>query len=164
MLLASEFDQSRFMRAVDFKAEKKFRIASVTTEEVGPSKETKLVVWFTNDKKGLILNKTNNRTLRGAFGDDTAGWVQKIIVIFPTHAEVRGKVEAAMRVRIPPPKKPDATATASPTPPASPSGNGAAASPPAAKPVAAPVSDPELEPDPKLTAAEEMDDGIPENW
>jgi hypothetical protein len=164
MLLASEFDKSRFMKAVDFKQEKKFRIASVTPEEVGVGKdrETKLVVWFTNDKKGLVLNKTNNRTLRGAFGDDTAGWVKKIIVIFPTQADVRGKVEPALRVRIPPPK-PEA-ATASPTPPVSPSGNGAATSPPAAKPAAQPVSDPELEPDPKLSAAEEMDDRIPENW
>ena len=33
-------------------------------------KEKKLVVWFTNDERGLVLNKTNNRTLRGAFGDD----------------------------------------------------------------------------------------------
>ena len=28
------------------------------------------MVWFTNDERGLVLNKTNNRTLRGAFGDD----------------------------------------------------------------------------------------------
>ena len=44
----------------------------MTEEEVGQDKdkEKKLVVWFTNDKRGLVLNKTNNRTLRGAFGDD----------------------------------------------------------------------------------------------
>ena len=27
--------------------------------------EVKLTVWFTNDKRGLVLNKTNNRTIRG---------------------------------------------------------------------------------------------------
>jgi hypothetical protein len=164
MLLASDYDKSRFMKAVDLKQEKKFRIKEVTPEEVGvgKDKETKLVVWFTNAEQGLVLNKTNNRTLRGAFGDDVAGWVNKIIVIFPTHADVRGKVEPAMRIRIPPQKKPPETATAAPASPAPSSGNGAAVSPPAAKPAVAPASDPELEPDPKLTAAQEMDDGIPD--
>ena len=51
-------------------------------------KEKKLVVWFTNDERGLVLNKTNNRTIRGAFGDDIAGWVGKIIVVFPTMADI----------------------------------------------------------------------------
>ena len=49
-------------------------------------KEKKLIVWFTNDKRGLPLNKINNRTLRGAFGDDTAGWVNKVIAMFPVMA------------------------------------------------------------------------------
>jgi hypothetical protein len=168
MLLASEFDKTKYLKAADFgDQEKKFRIKSVTPEElgVGKDKETKLVVWFTNDEHGLVLNRTNNRTLRAAYGDDTAGWVGKVIAIFPMMVDVRGKLTPALRVRIPPPKKkPEATATASPTPSAPSSGNGAAVSPPAAKPAAAPASDPELEPDPKLSAAEEMDDGIPENW
>ena len=32
------------------------------------------MVWFDNNKKGLVLNRTNNRTIRGAYGDDVAGW------------------------------------------------------------------------------------------
>ena len=75
VLLASNFDQSRFLKAADLDGEKKFRIKAVTEEEVGgDKKEKKLVVWFTNDERGLVLNKTNNRTLRGAFGDDCSGW------------------------------------------------------------------------------------------
>ena len=65
------------------------------TEEVvgqGADKEKKLVVWFTNDERGLVLNSTNNRTLRGAFGDDCDGWAGKIIVVFPTMADFRGKM------------------------------------------------------------------------
>ena len=113
MLLASDYDKSRFLKAVDFEREKKFRIKSVTAEEVGTGKdkETKLVVWFTNDKRGLVLNKTNNRTLRGAFGDDTTGWVNKVIVVFPTMADFRGTIGPALRVRIPPPKQAAAAAT-----------------------------------------------------
>ena len=41
-----------------------------------------------------MLNKTNLRTLRGAFGDDTANWVGKVIVVFPTMVDVRGKTDS----------------------------------------------------------------------
>ena len=41
-----------------------------------------------------MLNSVNNRTLRGAFGDAVEGWTGKIIVVFPTTAEFRGKMGA----------------------------------------------------------------------
>jgi hypothetical protein len=107
VLLASNYDQSRFLKAADLQGEKKFRIKLVTEEEIGigKDKERKLVVWFTNDARGLVLNKTNIRTLAGAFGDDCAGWANKIIITFPTMAEFRGEMKPALRVRIPPPKQ-----------------------------------------------------------
>ena len=107
VLLASDFDKSKYLRAEDLKAEKKFRIKAVTAEVVGNDlkKEQKLVVWFTNDERGLVLNKTNNRTLRGDFGDDTSVWPNKIIVVFPTMVDIGGKMTPALRVRIPSPKQ-----------------------------------------------------------
>ena len=86
VLRASDFDKSPYLRAEDLKAEKKFRIKTVTAEVIGGKKEKKLVVWFTNDERGLVLNKTNNRTLRDAFGDDNVAkdWADKVIIIFPT--------------------------------------------------------------------------------
>ena len=66
--------------------------------------EVKLTVWFTNSKRGLVLNRTNNRTIRASYGDAVDGWTGKIIVLYPTTAEFRGKMGPAMRVRIPPPK------------------------------------------------------------
>ena len=137
MLLASDYDKSKYLKATDLDREKKFRIKSVTADELGDrqgQKETKLVVWFTNDERGLPLNKTNNRALRGAFGDDTAGWANKVIAVFPTMVDIRGKMGPALRVRILPPKQ--AAAAAPPTQPASPAGNGAAAAPPPAAPAA----------------------------
>jgi hypothetical protein len=105
-LLASKYDQSRFLKAADLTAEKKFKIKAVTEEPVGIGKdqEMKLVIWFTNDRRGLVLNITNNRTLRGSFGNDTAGWIGKIIIVFPTMADFRGQMKPALRVRIPTPK------------------------------------------------------------
>ena len=54
VLLASEYDQSRFFKAVDLEGERKLRIKSVTKEVigVGAEREDKLVVWFTNDNAG----------------------------------------------------------------------------------------------------------------
>jgi len=63
-------------------------------------------VWFDNHKRGLALNKTNLRTLWGAFGDDMSGWVGKIIEVFPTQTDFGGRMVAALRVRMPPPKTP----------------------------------------------------------
>jgi hypothetical protein len=111
VLLASNYDQSRFFRADDLKEEKLFKIKEVTEETVGQGADQsqKLVVWFTNSKKGLPLNRTNNRTIRGAHGDDTAGWTGKIIALFPTQADFRGRLVGALRVRIPPKENPKVT-------------------------------------------------------
>jgi hypothetical protein len=156
-LLASTFDQSRFFKAADLKGEKKFRIKNTAEELVGTEKEKKLVVWFTNDERGLVLNKTNNRAIRSAYGDDTAGWVGKIIVVFPTMVDMRGKMTPALRVRIPPPKQ-AAAAAAAPEPVQS--GNGAAAAPTQKLMAAAPPVDPELEDDPVKPLADELNDEI----
>ena len=123
VLIASNYDQSRFLKAADLQSEKKFRIKSVTEEEVGigKDKERKLVVWFTNDARGLVLNRVNNRTIRGAFGDTCESWAGKIIVAFPTMAEFRGEMKPALRVRIPPPKGSNGQPAAKPaTPPPTP--------------------------------------------
>jgi hypothetical protein len=106
VLLASAYDQSKYFRAEEITQEKTLRIKTVTEElvGVGADQEKKLVVWFTNSPKGLALNRTNNRTLRGVYGDDTAGWAGKLIVVFQTTADYRGRLVPALRVRIPPPK------------------------------------------------------------
>ena len=107
MLLASAYDQSKYFKAADMPTEKKLRIKDVTAEWIGTGndKEEKLCVWFTNDHRGLVLNRTNNRTLRGAFGDACDGWKGKIIVVYPTTDEFRGRMVPVLRVRIPPPKE-----------------------------------------------------------
>jgi hypothetical protein len=123
VLLASNYDKSRFFKADDLDGDRKLRIKCVTEELVGAGadKEKKLVVWFTNDERGLVLNRVNNRGLRGAFGDDTAGWAGKVIIIFSMMVEMRGKMVLGLRVRIPPPQQ-GGQAVAGTKPP--PSGNG----------------------------------------
>ena len=146
VLLASNFDKSKYLKAADLDKEKKFRIKSATDEVVGigDDKEHRLVLWFTNDERGLVLNRTNIRTLREAFGDVVDSWIGKVIAVYPTSVDFRGKLVPALRVRIPPPKQP--AAATSPQPASS--GNGAAAAAPPPKASAAPA-DPELADEPK---------------
>ena len=121
-LLASSYDQSKYFKAQDITAEKKLKIKAVTEEEIGigKDKEKKLVVWFTNDPRGLVLNRVNNRTLRGAFGDPVSGWIGKIIIAFPTQDEFRGRMVPVIRLRIPPRKQGANGQTAAKPPPVPP--------------------------------------------
>ena len=103
VLLASSYDETRFHKAADHQTEVRLKVRAVTEEKMADG-EVKLVVWFTNSKRGLVLNRVNNRTIRAAYGDAVDGWSGKIIVLFPTTAEFRGKMGPALRVRIPSPK------------------------------------------------------------
>ena len=106
VLLASSYDQSRFFKAADLTQEKKLKIKSVTEELIGENKDRKLVCWFTNDAGGLVLNRVNNRTIRGAYGDRCDAWEGKVIVAFPTQDNFRGRLTPVIRVRVPAPKEP----------------------------------------------------------
>src|SRR5262245_38717860 len=107
VLLASAFDQSRFLRAEDVPQETTLRIKSATEELIGAGdeRERKHVLWFPTTEKVLVLNRTNNRTTRAAYGDDTAGWAGRLVVVFQTPSEFKGRLVPALRVRIPPPKQ-----------------------------------------------------------
>ena len=108
VLYASEFDQSKYLKAADIGevgSEKRAKMRVVTKEtDVGERQETKACVWFTNLDKGLLLNKTNLRTLRGAFGDAMDAWASKIAVLYVIMDNFRGKMGPAIRVKILPPK------------------------------------------------------------
>src|SRR5262245_65901190 len=109
VLLASSYDQSKYFNAEDFAPgqEKKLKIKTVTEEliGIGADQKKKLTVWFTNSEKGLPLNRTNDRTLRGAFGDEVSAWTNKIFMLYRTEAEFRGRMVPALRIRIAPPKQ-----------------------------------------------------------
>jgi hypothetical protein len=160
VLLASDYDKSRFHKADGLDGDLKLRIKGVTEELVGAGaeKEKKLVVWFTNDERGLVLNRVNNRTLRGAFGDDTAGWAGKVIIIFTTMVEMRGKMVPGLRVRIPPPKHGSQVAAVKPKP----SGNGQTAVAAKPKPPVEELDDVDTPPaQSQTTDADEFDDEVP---
>ena len=71
VLLASEFDQSRFFKAEGYgEQDKKFRIKDVTSEVLEDDDgktEKKLVVWFTNSDRVWSSTRRTCRTLQGRF-------------------------------------------------------------------------------------------------
>ena len=116
---------------------------------MGDDKEHKLILWFANDDRGLVMNRTNIRVLREAFGDTVDSWAGKIIIVFPTSVDFRGKLVPALRVRVPSPKQPAHVVQET----------GLPLQPGDQKPAAA--ADPELGDEPKQSLADEMSDEIP---
>jgi hypothetical protein len=93
---------SKFLKASDLQD----RPVTVTMEHVGledvGDSDRKPVLYFKGRSKGLVLNKTNSRTIAGAYGDDTDAWQGKPLTLFPAMVDFRGDTVEAIRVRVPP--------------------------------------------------------------
>ena len=85
-------------------------IDRVEAEVVGPDKAKRPVVYFTGQKKGMVLNKTNSRQIRTFYGPDTSQWTGRRITIFPTETQFKGEIVDCIRVRARVPAATDATA------------------------------------------------------
>lgn len=80
-------------------------VKSVQMEEIGQGddRQSKPVVYFKDDDKGLVLNKTNADVIVQLYGADTDAWIGKKLALFATQVDFRGKATLAIRVRL---KKP----------------------------------------------------------
>jgi hypothetical protein len=69
--------------------------------------EKKPIVFFkeSKDHRGLVLCKTNGKTIASLYGNDTEGWIGKRITLFPTEVDAFGKTVEAIRVRNKPPQQ-----------------------------------------------------------
>ena len=97
------FDE-RFVGSWDFDGKESFTatISGVKVEEMADQNGTKLhkpVVYFEKAKKGLVLNKTNAKTIAELYGNKTEQWKGKAIVLFATTCEAFGKQVECVRVR-----------------------------------------------------------------
>lgn len=76
-------------------------IENVKVEEIGANKEEKPVVHFSNLDKGMVLNKTNWKTIARALGsEDTDDWIGKTISLYRAEVEFQGEMVEAIRVRL----------------------------------------------------------------
>lgn len=88
-------------------------IDRVEMESVGQgrNKEEKPVVYFKGKEKGLVLNKTNAKTIANLYGGETDEWEGKAITIRPAEVEYQGEMVLSIRVSL---QKPAAGAPAKP--------------------------------------------------
>lgn len=98
---------SRYLKPADIgDTELILTIVDIAIEELGANdrKETKLVVHFKESDKALVLNKTNAMTISNLYGDQTAGWIGKRIILFVIEVSFQGTQMLGIRVRnrIPP--------------------------------------------------------------
>jgi hypothetical protein len=93
----------------------------------GGRKSKKPLCWFEGKEKGLVLNKTNAKTVAAMYGPITEQWIGKQITLYPTQTQMGVETVDCIRIRPQMPK----------TKPA----NGKRATQPVAEPTAAPEYD-----------------------
>lgn len=103
MKIGSAFP-SKYLKAADLQGkEVKKKIAKVTMENVGGqgAEEDKPILYLVGSGKGIVLNRTNAMTLAAKYGDDTDGWTNQEVVVYPDQTLYQGRMVDCIRVRIP---------------------------------------------------------------
>ena len=87
-----------YMKGEDLgKREITLTIERVEMEDLGTDR--KAVAYFSDAKKGLVLNVTNARAIAAEHGNDMHGWKGKKIELFTMPVTFQGKTTDAIRVR-----------------------------------------------------------------
>jgi len=99
MKMSEEFP-SKYLKAADLNGrEVRVTMSNVEREKIGD--DTKPVVYFKGKEKGVVLNKTNANTIVDAYGDDSEDWYDQPLILFSVMVDFQGKVQPAIRCRIP---------------------------------------------------------------
>ena len=97
----SDVFPSKYLKAEDLEgANVTVTIEEVNREEVGPKKESKLVISFVNARKKMVLNKTNAATIAKLYGEETDEWLGKRIILYSKDTEFQGEMVLALRVSL----------------------------------------------------------------
>lgn len=91
---------SKYLKAADFEEQKLLTMADVKMEPIA-NDEHKPVLFFREVQKGMVLNKTNARTISKLYGGNTEAWAGKQIVAFSAMVDFRGDMVEAIRLRAP---------------------------------------------------------------
>jgi hypothetical protein len=113
-LTYSSLFPAKFLKATDIPEEGDLvlTIARLDIEEIGPDKEEKPVLYFSETDKGLVLNRTNAGTIADLYGPRITDGIGKRIALFTSEVTYSGKTLLGIRVRVRPPQ------ARKPTPPA----------------------------------------------
>ena len=91
---------SDYLKAADL--DDKPRTLKMQRVEMGKiGDDTKPVLYFSGEEKGLVVNKTNANIITKIYGDDTDDWIGQDIILYPAMVEFKGDMVEAIRVRAP---------------------------------------------------------------
>lgn len=93
---------SKYLKAADAEEDLIVTIARVKVENVGAQgkDEQKPVVYFKEEAKGMVLNKTNAKMIsKIAKSEDTDDWTGVQVRIIATEVEFQGDLVMSLRVR-----------------------------------------------------------------
>ncbi len=96
---------SKFLSAADLDNDTTLTVYSVEMAELkdrNGAPEHKPAINFSEVEKGLILNKTNWKTIEKLYGAESDDWVGEKITLFATEVDFRGETVMAIRVRLNP--------------------------------------------------------------
>lgn len=94
-----DFFKSKFLKSSDLDDEDMIlTIKKVEAEQF--EGDLKPVVWFEETKKGLVLNRTNFRSIVQLHGQSTDTWVGKRIALFEVEVSFRSTPIMAIRIRL----------------------------------------------------------------
>lgn len=65
----------------------------------GNKKDKRPILWFDGKEKGMVMNKTNSKTVAGLYGTDTTQWIGKRVTIYPTTTSAGGETVDCIRIR-----------------------------------------------------------------
>jgi hypothetical protein len=98
---AEAFFPSKWLKAEDIgDKEPILTINTAAGEEFGDG-EKKLVLFFDEVEKGLVLNRTNYEKINEAWGSETDNWKGRKVQLYTALVSYKKKEVKAIRLRIP---------------------------------------------------------------
>ena len=93
---------SKYLKASDAEPELVLTIARIKTEKMtnrDGEEEIKPVIFFAEQEKGMVLNKTNANVLTDLFGETIENWTGQKITLCSVDVDAFGKIQKALRFR-----------------------------------------------------------------
>ena len=99
-ILISEQYPNKYLKADDIPKPVIWSVDYVELADM-PGGDTKPVIFFKGQEKGLVANKTNSTALAIVYGDDTGKWKGKKVELFTMPVTFNGQTKPAIRVKTP---------------------------------------------------------------
>ena len=92
---------SKYLKASDAEGNPTYTIRAVSVESMknrDDQDESKPVIFFNEVEKGMVLNRTNAKTIANMYGDDTDNWIGERVTLTSVDVDAFGQTQKALRV------------------------------------------------------------------